>query len=218
MSTAEESQKLEEEAAKKTRNQAAKRVERRDEKIAQSGFDNEQQVRAALLHQASTNELNDRVQNHNQNFHTVEQRITTLKAELGSLRVSDQELNETEQSSKNISKQFEDKQGKQKSLEVQVKQMKERLQRSAERREKLENEEELLRIHDRLAGDLRSDKFQAYILEEAFTKLVEGASVRLLALTSERYSLRFQDGNILVVDNDNAGETRISSTLPHFHA
>jgi exonuclease SbcC len=80
-------------------------------------------------------------------------------------------------------------------------------------RAELETEEQALRIYNQLAGDLRSDKFQAYVLEEAFTELVQGASVRLMSLTGERYSLLFRDGDILVVDNDNAGETRISATL-----
>ena len=57
------------------------------------------------------------------------------------------------------------------------------------------------------------DQFQAYVLEEAFSELVQGASTRLLSLTGERYSLLFSDDQILVVDNDNAGETRISDTL-----
>ena len=68
-------------------------------------------------------------------------------------------------------------------------------------------------MYDLLAGDLRSDKFQAYILEEVFTEPVQGASARLLTLTGERYSLQFKDDKIRVIDHDNADETRISDTL-----
>jgi exonuclease SbcC len=91
--------------------------------------------------------------------------------------------------------------------------MKERLERSREIREKLEIEEASQREYDLLAGDLRSDKFQAYVLQEVFTELVQGASARLLRLTGERYSLQFHDEEIRVVDHDNADETRISDTL-----
>ena len=42
---------------------------------------------------------------------------------------------------------------------------------------------------------------------------MQGASARLLRLTGERYSLRFDDDEIRVVDHDNADETRISDTL-----
>ncbi len=77
----------------------------------------------------------------------------------------------------------------------------------------LDTEQAALRVYDLLAGDLRSDKFQAYVLEEVFTELVEGASARLLMLTQERYSLQFENEEIRVVDHDNADETRISDTL-----
>ncbi len=91
--------------------------------------------------------------------------------------------------------------------------MKQRLERSRELRETLDVEEAALRIYDLLAGDLRSDKFQAYVLHEVFTELVQGASARLMMLTGERYSLRFDDEEFRVVDHDNADETRISDTL-----
>ena len=91
--------------------------------------------------------------------------------------------------------------------------MKQRLKRSKELREELQAEEEGYRLYNHLAADLRSDKFQAYVLEEAFTELVRSASTRLLALTRERYSLEFAEDQIVVVDHDNAGETRISDTL-----
>jgi hypothetical protein len=71
----------------------------------------------------------------------------------------------------------------------------------------------VLRLYDHLAGDLRSDKFQAYVLSEAVTEIVQGASAHLQMLTRDRYSLQFTDDEIVVVDHDNAGETRISDTL-----
>jgi exonuclease SbcC len=103
--------------------------------------------------------------------------------------------------------------GQEKRLEEQVGRMRQRLERSRELREKLDTEEADLRVVDLLAGDLRSDKFQAYVLQEVFTELVQGASARLMLLTAERYSLRFDEDEIRVVDHDNADETRISDTL-----
>src|ERR1700674_4687364 len=89
----------------------------------------------------------------------------------------------------------------------------ERLERGRELGETLSSEQAALRVHNLLAGDLRSDGFQAFLLHEVFTELVRGASARLLTLTGERYSLRFDDEEIRVVDHDNADETRISDTL-----
>lgn len=63
-----------------------------------------------------------------------------------------------------------------------------------------------------LAADLKGDRFQEYLLEEAFKTLVEGASVRLKAI-SNRYALQWDSGEFYVVDHDNAGERRRAETL-----
>lgn len=63
-----------------------------------------------------------------------------------------------------------------------------------------------------LAADLKGDRFQEYLLEEAFKTLVEGASVRLKAI-SNRYALQWDSGDFYVVDHDNAGERRRAETL-----
>lgn len=63
-----------------------------------------------------------------------------------------------------------------------------------------------------LAADLKGDRFQEYLLEEAFKTLVEGASVRLKTI-SNRYALQWESGEFYVVDHDNAGERRRAETL-----
>lgn len=63
-----------------------------------------------------------------------------------------------------------------------------------------------------LASDLKGDRFQEYLLEEAFKTLVAGASVRLKAI-SNRYTLLWESGEFYVVDHDNAGERRRAETL-----
>jgi exonuclease SbcC len=127
--------------------------------------------------------------------------------------VSDEQLAAAEKVAADITTEVEAALGKEKKLEEKVGRMKQRLERSKELCEQLENEKTALRLYDLLANDLRSDKFQAYVLQEVFTELVQGASARLLTLTAERYSLRFKDDEIRVVDHDNADETRISDTL-----
>jgi exonuclease SbcC len=63
-----------------------------------------------------------------------------------------------------------------------------------------------------LAADLKGDRFQEYLLEEAFKTLVDGASVRLKGI-SNRYALQWDSGEFYVVDHDNAGERRRAETL-----
>jgi exonuclease SbcC len=211
--TAQEAQRLKAEAAEAARQEALQRAESRDADIARAGFADEAAVREALLDEATTARLQQQVHKHAQDRHAAEERAATLKAELGDERVSDDQLATAETLAAATTREVETALGQEKKLEEQIGRMKQRLQRSKELREQLETETAALRVDDLLAGDLRSDKFQAYILQEVFTELVKGASARLLRLTGERYSLRFDDDEIKVVDHDNADETRISDTL-----
>lgn len=63
-----------------------------------------------------------------------------------------------------------------------------------------------------LARNLKTDEFQAYILESLETELVTRATNVLQELT-DRYSLKNQEGDYWVEDNWNGGETRRVQTL-----
>jgi DNA repair protein SbcC/Rad50 len=62
------------------------------------------------------------------------------------------------------------------------------------------------------ATDLKGERFQEFLLEEAFKTLVSGASVRMKTI-SNRYTLEWDNGDFYVVDHDNAGERRRAETL-----
>ncbi len=210
---AQEAERLTAEAARAAREDAALRAESRDTEIAHAGFADEAAVRAARLDEATAARLQVQVRKHAEESHATEERLLSLRAELGEERVTDEELATGERLAAAVTHEVETAFGQEKKLEEQVARMKERLERSKELREKLDVETADLRVYDLLASDLRSDKFQAYVLEEVFNELVKGASARLLVLTGERYSLRFDDDLIRVVDHDNADEIRISDTL-----
>ena len=70
----------------------------------------------------------------------------------------------------------------------------------------------VLDVTAEMAADLKGDRFQAYLLEEAFKALVAGASVRMRAI-SNRYTLEWEDSEFYVVDHDNAGDRRRADTL-----
>jgi exonuclease SbcC len=213
LAVAEEARRITARAALSALEHALKRVERQDAKTVRAGFANEAAVRAALLDEALAVRLKEQVQRHLQEDHAVEERRAVLAAELGDERVSDRQLAQIEKLAAEAAALVDAALGREKQLEEQIGRLRERLERARELRETLGREEAALRVHDLLAGDLRSDRFQAYLLHEVFTELVRGASARLLTLTGERYSLRFDDEEIRVVDHDNADETRISDTL-----
>lgn len=211
--TAREAQRLKAEAAEAALQDAIQRAEMRDAEIARTGFGDEAAVREALLDEATTIRLQEQVHKHAQESHAAEERAAALRTELGEERVTDEQLAAVEKAAADVTTEVETAVGKEKKLEEQAARMKERLERSKELRKQLAIAEAALPVYDLLAGDLRSDKFQAYVLHEVFTELVQGASARLLTLTGERYSLQFDDDEIRVVDHDNADETRISDTL-----
>lgn len=211
--TAQEVHRLKAEAAEAARQEGAQRAESRDAEITRAGFDDEAAVREALLDDATVRRLQEQVHRHTQDSHAAGERAAALRAELGEERVSDEQLAGAETLAAEITNQVETAFGQERKLEEQIVRMKQRLERSRELRVQLEVEEASLRVYDLLAGDLRSDKFQSYVLQEVFHELVQGASTRLLKLTGERYSLKYNDDEIRVVDHDNADETRISDTL-----
>jgi DNA repair protein SbcC/Rad50 len=213
LTATEEAQRHTAEAAEAAQQDAAQRVESRDSGIARAGFDGEAAVRAALLDEATSTRLRLQVYKHAQDSHAVQERAAALRAELGEERVSGEQLAAAETLAAAVTTEVEAALGQEKRLEEQTGRMRQRLERSRELRKDLEVETAALRVYDLLAGDLRSDKFQAYVLHEVFTELVKGASARLMMLTAERYSLQFDDEEIRVVDHDNADETRISDTL-----
>jgi exonuclease SbcC len=213
LAAAEEAQRLTGEAALASLESALQRAESRDAEIARAGFADEAAVRGAGLDEATANRLKAQVQLHQQEIHAAAERVAALSAELGGERVSDPQLAAIERLDADATAAVETALGRQTQLAEQIARLKERLERLQELRETLSLEEAAQRVHEHLAGDLRSDHFQAYLLQETFTELVRGASARLLTLTGERYSLRFADDEIRVVDHDNADETRISDTL-----
>lgn len=64
-----------------------------------------------------------------------------------------------------------------------------------------------------LARNLKSDEFQAYILERLERELVACATNVLQELTDSRYCLKIEDGDYYVEDNWNGGESRRVQTL-----
>ncbi|MCM2257493.1 MAG: SMC family ATPase [Vicinamibacteria bacterium] len=98
-------------------------------------------------------------------------------------------------------------------LEEQAAAAEKRLEQVAKRRAELDLKRAKLSLLKQLAEDLKVNRFQAYLLEETLAELVQGASQRLLALSSGRYALSYADDDFHVQDNDNAGERRRADTL-----
>jgi DNA repair protein SbcC/Rad50 len=86
------------------------------------------------------------------------------------------------------------------------------IQRADALREEVREQRAKHAVYYGLALDLRSDRFQAFLLQETFRELVGGASARLWDLT-KRYRFDWQNEAFQVVDHDNARQTRSADTL-----
>ncbi|ANM30695.1 hypothetical protein ABI59_15605 [Acidobacteria bacterium Mor1] len=92
------------------------------------------------------------------------------------------------------------------------------LERSEARRVALEKECATQKEHHAvaagLARHLKADRFERWLLREAFERLAQLAGQRLLELSRGDYSLEFdEDQNVDVIDHRNAGERRSARTL-----
>ena len=193
--------------------EAAARIAQRDRHVAQARFDSVRDVRNAVRDGAAQDRLSESVAAYARDLHATELRVRDLQKDLGGERVSDEQLDDASANDRRIKGEVEELVTMNAYLGQQVETMTGRLARAQTLDKQLRAMRDDHRLFSGLATDLRSDRFQAYILEDSFTKLVHGASHRLFTLSGERYSLTFQEDQILVVDHDNADETRISDTL-----
>ena len=202
-----------ERAAREADQEAVARIEQRDQHVTQACFDNVGDVRNAVRDDTAQARLRESVAHHERDLHATELRVRDLQSALGGERVSEDQLEEARANERRIKGEVEELVRMSAHLRQQVETMTERLARAQALHEQLRAGRDDHRLFSGLATDLRSDRFQAYVLEDSFTKLVQGASDRLFTLSGQRYSLTFQEDHILVVDHDNADETRISDTL-----
>lgn len=193
---------------------AAERLTRETEgAIRDSFFPDADAIRAAALSVEETEVLRTRIDHHRGAVRTLESRIAELVNELNGRRVAGDELKQAEEDWRKCHEQHQTARDEQASTAHQVRQLEEKLERADALRRELDDHRRQHRVYLRLASDLQSDRFQAYLLEEALGELVRGASQQLGRLTTDRYGLDFQNDQIVVIDRDNAGERRATDTL-----
>ena len=197
------------------RTKALKRVaesaKRADESLTGAGFDSAASARAVLRLPAELDALDAELAAFHRDLDAVRRRVLELDVagppvDASRVAALEEQVQVDEREAKELDRQ-------------QVRQQEEsrRLERALERQEEVERERSstsrTLTVYRQLADDLRSDRFQAYMLEETLAELVRGASQQLGRLTSDRFGLCFEEDQIRVVDLDNAGEVRSADTL-----
>ncbi|WP_414685542.1 AAA family ATPase [Micromonospora robiginosa] len=97
--------------------------------------------------------------------------------------------------------------------EAELRRLTERREQAAELREQRAGHEREARVARALAGHLRANNFERWLLTEALDLLVDGASRILRELSAGQYDLIHDKGEFFVVDHHDAGLRRAVRTL-----
>ena len=97
--------------------------------------------------------------------------------------------------------------------EADLRRLVERREQAAELREQRTGHEREARVARALAGHLRANNFERWLLAEALDLLVDGASRILRELSNGQYDLVHDKGEFFVVDHHDAGLRRGVRTL-----
>jgi exonuclease SbcC len=173
-----------------------------------AGFGGPAAARAACRTPEQLQLLRGQIQGHDDQVLTLSARITEIERALQGHRVSEEEARRADAELTACQKEKQEAGRQVALLEQEIGTMRERIKRAEELRRALGEQERGHRIFHQLASDLRSDHFQAFLLEETLADLVRDASAQLALLSGARYGLCFQEGGVLVVDYDNTGELR----------
>jgi exonuclease SbcC len=179
---------------------------------AAAGFRDQAAAVEAELRPAEQERISAQVQSHRNERRTVETRIVELTGELGGKEVAQETLDAAESAVKELGARLGDTQGLCARIDEQIRTLTDAIARANELQAELDKRRAERAVYHGLALDLRSDRFQAFLLEETFQELVSGASARLWNLTN-RYRFDWQNEAFQVVDHDNARQIRSADTL-----
>jgi exonuclease SbcC len=196
---------------KKAAGRAAESARRADESLREAGFEDVMSARAALRSPSDIDALDAGIETFRRDLDAVRRRISELDVggppvDAGQVAVLENDVKALERESQELLTTL-----------VRHQESARRLERELLRQEEVERDRAAtnrrLTVYRQLTDDLKSDRFQAYMLEETLADLVRGASEQLGRLTSQRFGLCFEEDAIRVVDLDNAGEVRSADTL-----
>lgn len=182
------------------------------EALAASGFETEAAVVGAVREPAVRERLRQAVQAFERDLHAAEGRVAELAAALGGAEVDDRTFEAAGEAERQAGEALTSADRRVVTLTHDVDRLKTALKKAEDLARQRVEIERRLDVAGAMAEDLRSNRFQQYLLNDAFEGLVRGASVRMQRMT-ERYTLAWENECFMVVDHDNAGERRKAETL-----
>jgi exonuclease SbcC len=177
-----------------------------------AGFTDEAAAAQAEMTRSDEQKISKQVEAHRNERRTVEARIDELNSELGGAEVAEEILTAAETAATQLRADLGAAERSEAELETRIEMLTAAIDRAKELRTDLDRQRAAHSLYRGLALDLRSDRFQAFLLQQTFRELVSGASVRLWDLT-KRYRFDWQNEAFYVVDHDNARQLRSADTL-----
>jgi DNA repair protein SbcC/Rad50 len=177
-----------------------------------AGFHDEAALTAAALPSAEFARLEGEVRDWTRDRDATLRREKELVGELGDEQVSEETLHKQESLFSNRRKAHADAIAEHARCSQRIQQLDQQVRRATELADELNQHRRVYTLYAQLADDLRSERFQAFLLDEVFSDLVLGASDRLWDLT-EAYTLHWRDSTFFIVDHDNARQVRSADTL-----
>ena len=183
-----------------------------DAALFSAGFDEESFIKAQAesAQQASWQRA---ITDYNNAKVKLETQVEEVKLQVGDRTTDESTINSRHDAKNAVSQQFQQAQDQRANLKAWIHETKSKQQQAEKLEADLSKVKEQAQTYSTLARNLKSDKFQAYILEHLETDLVTRATDALRELTDSRYALKLQDGDYWVEDNWNGGESRRVQTL-----
>jgi chromosome segregation ATPase len=143
-----------------------------------AGFPDEAAARAASLDPREIGRLAQEIETHRRDRHALERRVAELTSELGGRQVTEREVAEATRCADERQGAVEDLQRRSAQVERDIEELAKRVERAQMLAQELRTARTDHTLQRRLAEDLQSQRFQAFVLQETFRELAAGASER----------------------------------------
>jgi DNA repair protein SbcC/Rad50 len=162
-------------------------------------------------------EMQDKLQQKITEYENEKLRLETLikqdQKEIGDKTITPEIIHQHEETIIQANTKIQETQAEYNDLKLWITQVEQQRKQLQQFQLQLANKQKELETYSILSKELRSDRFQAYILQHFERELVEQATVFLQELTEQRYALKYDDKEYYVEDNWSGGEARRVQTL-----
>lgn len=178
------------------------------------GFTDEAKVREALLEEAVCREIAERLDEYEISCKHVHQKLAELAEKTGEHPFDAEKLVQTRAEMAKIRSEHEEAVRRQGALEEHISDLRERQIRWNKLKKDLSGLVHKMDLASKLVTLLKGRKFVQFLAEEHLRDMAAEASIRLGALTCQRYALELDENcNFVMRDDYNGGQRRPVNTL-----